>query len=158
MRLLGWTDGRIPMVGSGSLCYIEDKYGLRREFFVKPHPFHALAAMMRTLCPGETEALEIARKLCQADPTIENNPAAIYLPADSRIRLAIFEDSVSGIRCAKNAVAVLRSWGYYVKAILCGIRTTAEKNELLFREGAELYGDVNEALDTILLDRERNQI
>ena len=42
LRLLEWDHGRVPMIGAGSLCYIEEKYDLRREYYVKPHPLHAL--------------------------------------------------------------------------------------------------------------------
>ena len=158
LRLLGWTDGRIPMVGSGSLCYMEDKYGLRREYYVKPHPFHALATVMRTLCSDPLDALEMARALCESDPHGGKCPAAAFLPPETRIRLAVFEDSVTGIECTKNAAEVLRSWGFETEVLACGIRTTAEKNERLIRAGAILYGDVNEAFDKVLGDPERNYL
>ena len=150
LELLGWTDGRIRMIGAGSLCYIEEKYGLRREYYVKPHPLHALSAMMYALCGDETEALEIARELCESDPDKDQDPAAAYLEPGGYFSLAVFEDSVTGICCTMNAVEVLRRWGYRVKPILCGIRSTGEKCRKLLEAGAELYPDINTALDKIL--------
>ncbi len=150
LELLGWTNGQIRMIGGGSLCYIEEKYGLRREYYVKPHPLHALAAMMYAVCGDEIEALEIARGLCESDPDKDPNPAVAYLEPGESFRLAVFEDSVTGIRCTMNAAKVLRDWGYQVKAILCGIRSTEEKSSRLLYAGAELYPDINTALDKVL--------
>ena len=156
LRLLGWDDGRIPMIGSGSLCYIEDKYGVRREYYVKPHPFHALASMLRTLC-SEMRALETARQLCELDPQKDPNPAAEILSPAKKIRLSVFEDSVSGIQCTKNAADVLCRWGYEVELLPCGIMTTEEKTRKLMDAGAELYPYINAAFDTILAECERKE-
>ena len=156
LRLLGWTDGRIPMIGSGSLCYIENKYGMRREYYVKPHPFHALASLLRTL-RGEMEALETARLLCELDPEKDPDPAAEILDNGKKIRLSVFEDSVTGIQCAKNAADVLRRWGYEVELISCGIMTTEEKTRKLEAAGADLYPDINAAFDTVLTECERKK-
>ncbi len=150
LQVLGWTDGRIPMIGGGSLCYIEEKYGLRREYYVKPHPLHALASMMYGLCGDEVKALEIARGLCELKPGKDPDPASGYLEPGESIRLAVFEDSVTGIRCAVNAAGVLRDWGYSVKTVLCGIRTTEVKNNRLLYAGAVLYPDINAALEKVL--------
>ena len=150
LRLLGWTDGRIRMIGSGSLCYIEEKYELRREYYVKPHPFHALASVMMAVTGDEIEALETAHKLCTLNPEKSDSPAAKWFHPGERLRLAVFEDSVSGIKSVRNAAEVLREWGYDASAVLCGIRTTAEKSELLFAAGAVLYDHINDALDAVL--------
>ena len=154
LRLLGWDDGRIPMIGSGSLCYIENKYGVRREYYVKPHSFHALASMLRAVC-DEMAALEIARALCELDPAADANPAAEVLSPGKKIRLAVFEDSVTGIQSMKNAADVLYSWGYEVEKLICGILTTEEKRQMLIGAGAVLYPDVNAAFDAVLAGCER---
>ena len=152
LRLLDWTDGRIPMIGSGSLCYIEDKYGLRREHYVKPHPFHALASVMMAVCRDEIRALETARLLCEGDPVSDENPAGACLPLGERVILAVFEDSVTGINSVRSAANVLRKWGYEVQVRLCGIRTTDAKNDSLADAGAVLYDDVNDAMDDLFQD------
>ena len=154
LRLLGWTDGRIPMIGSGSLCYIENKYGVRREYYVKPHPFHALASMLRAVC-DEMTALETARQLCELEPGRDPNPAAEILGPGKKIRLSVFEDSVTGIQSMKNAAGVLGRWGYEVEELVCGIVTTEEKKQKLIGAGAVLYPDVNAAFDAMLSEFER---
>ncbi len=157
LRLLHWSDGRIPMIGSGSLCYIETKYDLRREHYVKPHPFHALASVIMAACRDEIRSLEIARSLCEGRPGSDQNPALSFLPTDEKIILAVFEDSVTGIESVRNAADVLRKWGYKAEARLCGIRTTAAKNRILADAGAVLYNNIDDALDDILKEAPINE-
>ena len=152
LRLLGWADDRVPMVGTGSLCYIEEKYDLRRECYVKPHAFHALASVMTAVCEDEIEALEAAHQLCTADPEKSGSPAAKWFRPGEKLSLAVFEDSVTGIKSVRNAAEVLRKWGYEASAVACGIRTTEEKNKLLSDTGAKLYNNINDALAEIICE------
>jgi hypothetical protein len=150
LRLLGWTDGKIPMIGAGSLCYIEEKYNLRREYYVKPHPFHALASMMIAISGDEVYSLETARNLCELDPKECESPVSDWFDPEDSIKIYVFEDSVSGINSAKNAAALLRKWGYSAKAKLMGIHSTEAKDSMLVKAGADLYSNINTALDTVL--------
>lgn len=147
LRLLGWDDGRMPVIGAGSLCWIEEKYQLARETYVKPHPMHALSAMLYPLCGSETEALELARALCGDEPHTDIRRVFELLPKSSPVRLSVFEDSVTGIGSCINAAEVLRKHGYSVRTDLNGIKTTPKKNERLLEIGAELYDNFNEAFD-----------
>ena len=150
LKMLGWDHGRIPMIGTGSLCYIEEKYHLRREQYVKPHPFHALASAMIGLCNNEIQALEITRVLCEADPETTQDPLKGLLSRDDRIELAVFEDSVSGIESVRSAGEILRRWKYDVKVTCCGISTTEAKNQRLENAGVRIYNNVNTAFDFVL--------
>ncbi len=147
LRLLEWDDGRIPIIGAGSLCWIEEKYQLTRETYVKPHPVHALSAMLYTLCGSETEALELARALCGDEPHADVSRVYELLPKSTPVRLSVFEDSVTGIGACANAAEVLRKHGYTVRTDLNGIKTTPRKNELLLEVGARLYDNFNDAFD-----------
>lgn len=159
LHLLGWDEGRIQMIGAGSLCYIEEKKSLRREFYVKPHPFHALASFTIALCRNEIMALEKAWVLCEHEPKAEKSPIAEWVSPEDEIILAVFEDSVSGIKSVRNAVEILRNWGYNAVGIFCGIQTTDAKNKLLNAESAVLYSDFNAALEAVLTgyDHERSK-
>lgn len=150
LRLLGWSDGKMPMIGAGSLCYIEEKYDLRREYYVKPHPFHALAAILMGFRRDELLSLETARKLCELDPDTYISPLDGWFSKNEILHLAVFEDSVSGINSVKNAAGVLQKWGYKVKTDLCGIHSTEMKDDLLIKASAVLYKDINTALDAVL--------
>ena len=147
LRLLGWDDGRVPIIGAGSLCWIEEKYQLPREAYVKPHPMHALSAMLYPLCGSETESLELARALCGDEPHADINRVYELLPKSTPVRLSVFEDSVSGIGSCIRAAEVLRKHGYSVRTDLNGIKTTPKKNERLLEIGAKLYENFNEAFD-----------
>ncbi|MBR6088569.1 MAG: hypothetical protein IKP86_01455 [Anaerolineaceae bacterium] len=161
LDLLGWDDRKVPMIGAGSLCHIEDKYGLRRENYVKPHPFHALASFAISLCHDEIRALETARVLCESDPERSPSPVSEWLSPGENLTLVVFEDSLSGIRSVRTAAEVLKKWGYNAKAEVCGIRTTEKKAALLKSEDVSIYPDVNSAFDIIfercrLREREGN--
>ena len=149
MNLLSWSDGDVPMIGAGSLCFIEEKYNLRREYYVKPHPFHALASIMISLCKDEIQALETARSLCELDPEKDDIPTGLWIKPGESIKIMVFEDSVSGINSVKNAAAILNKWGIHTQPILCGIRSTKAKDALLKETGADLYANINEALDSV---------
>ena len=147
LQLLKWDDGKMPMIGAGSLCYIEEKYHLRREYYVKPHPFHALASIIISLCKDEITALETARQLCEVPPDPKNSPLQEWVAFNDKIELSVFEDSVSGIESVRNAADILRNWGYTVDVRLCGIHSTDAKDALLKKAKAELYFDINAALN-----------
>lgn len=149
MLLLGWTDGSVPMIGAGSLCYIEEKYNLRREYYVKPHPFHALASIMISLCRDEINSLEAARALCELNPEKDELPISQWINVGESIKIVVFEDSVSGIKSVKNAKKILNKWGIHAETVLCGIRSTEAKDALLKEAGSNLYKNINSALDAV---------
>jgi len=157
MHLLKWDNGRIPMIGAGSLCYIEEKYHLRREYYVKPHPFHALASIIISLCKDEITALETARLLCEYQPGPENSPLQNWIGINDKIELAVFEDSVTGIESIRNASDILRNWGYTVDLRLCGIHSTDAKDALLKKANAQIYSDINAALNVFDIQRLNNE-
>ena len=150
LKLFGWDDGKMKIIGLGSLCYEEEKLGLRREFYSKPHPFHAIASILYALSGNEEEALDMAALLCAEEPSPQNNPAQKNLNADETLTAAVFEDSDLGIQSVENAVELLRKWGMSVEPVLCGIRTIPEKDALLEKTGAKLYANVNDAFDDVL--------
>lgn len=153
LKLLGWDDGRVRMIGAGSLCYIEEKYGLRREYYVKPHPFHAVASVMMAVCGNEIQSLELSRLLCELDPEQSESPVTQWFHPDDEIVFAVFEDSVSGIKSVRAAAEVFKKWGYNVTAQLCGIRSTERKNKLLSDvRGVVLFDQINDALASVLAD------
>ena len=150
LRLLEWEDGKIPMIGGGSICYIEEEYNLRREHYVKPHPFHALASVLIAICKDEIQSLELARQLCEFDPGTQENPIKDLLSQEDHIELAVFEDSVSGIESIRNAVEILKKWKYDAKAICCGISSTDAKVAKLKKAGVMVYNNVNTAFDSVI--------
>lgn len=147
LRMLGWDNGRMPMIGCGSICYIEEKLGLRLEYYVKPHPYHALAAMIFSLCGNEIRALEKSVYLCEQTADAEQDPLGEWIGKDEHLVLSVYEDSVSGIESTRKAAGLLRQWGYQAEAVPFGIGSTPSKNELLRKAGVMIYNDINSALD-----------
>ncbi|MBQ4513045.1 MAG: hypothetical protein II969_08625 [Anaerolineaceae bacterium] len=150
LHLLGWSEGKVPMIGGGSICYIEEKYNLRREHYVKPHPFHALASALIAICKDDIQSLELARQLCEFDPETQENPIKDLLSQEDHIELAVFEDSISGIESVRNAAKILKKWKYNAEVVCCGIKTTDAKNEKLKNNGVMVYNNVNTAFDSII--------
>lgn len=145
---LGW-DGFIPILGVGTLNTFEDWLGRRRDAYLKPSAFHALAALFRS-AGGETfTALEAAEALyTDQDPTL----AERIIPKTVPLAVAVVEDSAAGVVAADAAVARLRSVGYDVCFFPFGVRTTDAKSKLLERAGAKLVPSVNEALAAFLAE------
>ncbi len=149
LRLIGWKKNEMITIGVGSLCYVEQKYNLPKDTLLKPHAYHSLAAILNTLCDDQRKALEAAKKITDLwdKKDFIQNPVADFLPEGSAIRLAVFEDSASGMKSCMNAGAILSDFGYSVTIETYGIYTTEEKQALLTAFGAEIFSDINQALD-----------
>ncbi|MHC1770895.1 MAG: hypothetical protein AB9907_04020 [Flexilinea sp.] len=149
LRLIGWKKNEMITIGVGSLCYMEQKYNLPKDTLLKPHAYHSLAAILNTLCDNQLKALETAKKVSDLwdRKDFTHNPMAGFLPEGSTIRLAVFEDSTSGIKSCMNAGVILNAFGYSVTTETYGIYTTDEKQALLTAINAEIFPDINRALD-----------
>ncbi len=148
-RAIGWTNDQMIIIGVGTLCYMEEKYNLRKDAYLKPHPYHALAAILCKICENQLDALELAKKTFDLweRKDFSVNPLAPVWPMDNPIRLGVFEDSVSGIKSCLAAADILRTFGYTVTAEPYGIATTVDKNTLLASMSAPVFPDINAALD-----------
>lgn len=143
---VGWN-GVIPIIGVGTLNTYEDWIGRRRDAYLKPSAFHALAAIFRS-AGGETfSALEAAEALFTNQ---DSSFAERILPKPVPLAVAVMEDSAAGIAAADAAAARLRSAGYDVRFHPFGIRTTAAKTALLERAGAKIVSSVNSAIEVFL--------
>lgn len=151
MRFLGWTNGNVRCIGGGDLCYIEEKNHLKRETYCKPHPFHALSALLYAACGDRIAALETAQRFIEKDENgdYSENPGKKILPAREPFRAAVFEDSPTGIESLKRLAPLMRKFGYQVEPYLYGIYSMQEKAEQIRLLGAEVFPDVNAALDDL---------
>ena len=148
-RLIGWDERVIPVIGVGSLSYIEDKYHLPKDSYLKPHPFHSIASILNTMTGNQTEALETAKKVYDRwiKRDFVSNPLKQFIPEGSRIRIAVFEDSASGIQSCLSAGKIFSDYGYRPEIKAYGIYSTDEKRVQLLDLGAEIFQNINEALD-----------
>ncbi len=154
MRFLGWTNGNVRCIGGGDLCYMEEKNHLKRETYCKPHPFHALSALLYAACGDRIAALETVQRFIARDEKgdYSENPGERILPTREPFRAAVFEDSPTGIESLKRMVPLLRKFGYQVEPRLYGIYSMPEKAEQMRLLGAEVFPDVNTALDDLFAD------
>jgi hypothetical protein len=148
-RLIGWDEHAIPVIGVGSLSYIENKYHLPKDSFLKPHPFHSIASILNTMIQSQTEALETAKMVYDrwVEGNLLSNPLGQFIQEGSKIRIAVFEDSASGIQSCISAGKIFSDYGYYPEIEAYGIYSTEEKKLQLQNLGAQIYPNVNEALD-----------
>ena len=104
---------------------------------------------MISLCRDEINSLEAARALCELNPGKDELPVSQWINVGESIKIVVFEDSVSGIKSVKNAKEILNKWGIHAEPVLCGIRSTEAKDALLKEAGANLYKNINSALDAV---------
>lgn len=155
-RLIGWDENVIPVIGVGSLSYIENKYHLPKDTYLKPHPFHSIASILSTMTKNQTEALEMAKIIYDrwVAHDYSSTPLTQFFQEASRIRLAVFEDSVSGIESCLSTGKLLSDYGYHPEIEAYGIYTTEDKKGLLQKHGARICQNINEALDVFFSRKE----
>ncbi len=137
----------LPLIGFGRLQAWLEEAGRRPESaegWLKPHPFHALAALLAALTKDETAALnQTAAWLLDAQPP----PALRSLPG---LHLIALEDSTSGLQAASAAAAEVRRLGIPVEVTLVGITTHPHKRHGLREVGARTFPNCNQALEVLL--------
>lgn len=143
---LGWRD-QVKLIGVGSINTFEQAHRLKKDTFLKPHPFHSVVAIATALTGETYRAMEAALQLFKdgCDELLKT-----LLPKDQALTVAVCEDSASGIRAVREGVEMLRSRGYDVAFYPYGVQTVSGKNTLLADAGAMPVSSVNEALDLFL--------
>jgi len=134
---------RIPLIGLGTLSWYSTRSGLDQEAYLKPSPVHALTGLLAALGESIGSALEAAVSLTHNDPVIEWGRL-------KGVQVWIFEDSVKGLHSLQMARRMLAKRGICFKMKMCGITTSEPKSQVLLRAGAEVYPDLNDALDRVL--------
>lgn len=148
LESIGVKNYEFPVVGAGSLGYLEQKYQLPYNSLLKPQAFHSLAAIMSCLIDNAIGALEKTKEIVDFwnNREFSRNPIEKIIPMNSTIRLAVFEDSISGILSCYSTAMVLRDFGYKVEIEPYGIYTNDKKLATLRKVGADIFYDINNAL------------
>lgn len=142
VQLVGWAE--LPLVGFGQLDFCATQMGLRVEAFAKPAQGHALAALTAAVFREELTPIELALGYEAGKNALH------YLTQESPLSMHVFEDSSSGIVSAQALKALLRSVGADVDLKIWGIGTQPAKISVLERLGAQVFPDINQALDHVL--------
>jgi hypothetical protein len=130
-------------VGVGHVSWLAAQYDHHQDYFVKPSPVHALAAVGRAIGGEERAALNAARRL------VEENLLDAPLDAwrNQRVDIHVFEDTAGGILGVMNAARQLQQVGVRAEVKAWGIASTPGKREALEALGVPTFADVNLAID-----------
>lgn len=142
LELLGFS--ALPMIGLGRLIHLVKDSQIEVDSLIKPAPFQALSAIYAAWFRQEWRALQESLQFYQFPDCLEK----INLPTEFEVH--VFEDSFVGIKSCQNAVGLLNSAGLKVTCQAWGIAQQAEKIEALRNVGAEIYPNINLAIQKAL--------
>ena len=132
-----------PLVGFGHVSWLAAQCNHHLDYFVKPSPVHALAAVGLAIGGEERAALNAARRLVE-----ENRlDAPLDVMRDRRVDIHVFEDTAGGILGVMNAARQLQQAGVLAEIKAWGIASTPGKREALEALGVPTFADVNLAID-----------
>jgi hypothetical protein len=139
IKLTG-LDG-IPVVGFGTIQFLARKIGVIPDSLIKPSPVQALAAISAAFGESMDKSLDwaAANGIAGCD-----GREASHIPG--RFSLHIFEDSPIGIQASQQAAFILRQKGFEITVKAWGIAQNPDKIKTLEAIGAEVYPDVNLAV------------
>jgi hypothetical protein len=139
IKLTG-LDG-IPVVGFGTLQFLARKIGVLPDSLIKPSPIQALTAIKAAFGETMIRSLEWA---AANGITGGDHQGASHLP--SKFTLHIFEDSPIGIHSCQQAAFILKQKGCEVTVKAWGIARNPDKIKALEAVKAEVFPDVNQAI------------
>lgn len=139
----------IPLVGSGQMGLAAVHLGEKEDRLTKPAPYHAVAATAAAWMGDRLAALDFAEQVfAYYEKQRATRPCfPAHLPAlPEHLNLHVFEDSPAGMRGAKHAAELLAGLGTQVSLHLWGVSAHSEKAAALAAVGAQVFGDVNQAV------------
>jgi len=145
-ELLGWD--ALPLMAQGKVRYLAQMVSAPVDLLLKPAPVQALAALAVACGADDLAALAWAGRLCAAGRTealdVAANGVSERLP--QRFTIHVFEDSSTGVVAVQRAVAVLRAHGLQADWCAWGVADQPDKVRSLQALGAQVFGDVNQAV------------
>ena len=141
LELVGLSS--LPLVGVGHVSWLAAQFGHHQDYFVKPSPVHALAAVGLAISSEERAALNAARRLVEEDSL--DTPLNAW--RDQHVDIHVFEDTAGGILGVMNAARHLRQAGVPAEVKAWGIASIPGKRKALEALGVPTFADVNLAID-----------
>lgn len=151
----------VPVIGHGALTYVAEHLGIHAEQLLKPSPFQALAAIMAALSGDALMGLLWAYQVygrsswganAYLDALVEEHRSRFpRLP--SGLTVHIFEDSPIGIQASRRSTQILSELGCQVDLHAWGISHQPAKIQALVAQGAQVFPEVNQALEAVLARR-----
>jgi len=135
--------GELPLIGYGELTWLGARIHKPVPALRKPNPTHALAGLLAAAGMENPRALEIGFQLAEGK---HSSPAQKLL---HQSRVIIYEDTTAGLISLKAAARILNSLDIQLEITLVGIAADHQKRRALAEEGAEVYPNLNDALQTV---------
>ncbi|BBB48741.1 hypothetical protein [Pelolinea submarina] len=135
--------GELPLIGNGEMRWLAEKLGVTVAEVKKPAAMHALAAL---LAAGGWPLERSLDYLAGGFPHMRREDLA-WLDGSTVI---VVEDTISGLLAMRAAGALLEEIDVRVRVRNVGVATDAAKVAALEGMGAQVFVDVNCALDCIL--------
>jgi len=141
----------IPVVGYGALDALGEKLGFNGDILLKPSPIHALIALALGCnidFANIYDFLKINKNLI-SNYNFSRLNLKSFLPdwmLEREIYLHIFEDTIVGIRSVRALNEILINNGYRSQYISFGITSDNQKINVLKKENAQIFQNINEAL------------
>lgn len=129
--------GHLPIVGFGSMQWLEAQIGGLAEHYVKPSSVHALAAIAVAAGAPESESLIAAASKARGE-----TPALFNELRGGRVM--VFEDSARSIGGVREAVTML---GAGWECVGIGIASGGPKLAALEKAADRIYASVDEAIE-----------
>jgi hypothetical protein len=139
-RLVGLSD--LPLVGKGELIWLAHKTGYPVELIQKPSWKHALAAII-TGCGRRLQAHLSYFESVPADPGFSG------LQFLNESTITVFEDTPGGIVSMQETANLLADQGVQITVEKIGITNEPAKKKALSEQGARIYADINQALESL---------
>ncbi len=138
--LVGLDD--LPLMGYGEMSWLSQQSGQEVGRLTKPAWPHALSAVLAA--SGWTAEDSLTDTLSRLGSTYSG---ALDHLRDSRI--AVFEDTPGGIVAVQETADLLAEMGVRIEVRKFGIAEDAAKQSALSAQGAEIYPDINQALQVL---------
>ena len=133
----------IPVAGYGEMEWLAEKFGGEAAEYSKPSPIHALSAALASFGKDSDTCLLEA---CAATKG-EISDDIVLLDG---YEFTVFEDTPAGIISVGAMGDLLRAQGLDVKVNKIGITSSPLKGEYLKAQVAQVFADVNTALEDVL--------
>ncbi len=133
-----------PLVGMGMMEWLAARHNERTEELTKPNTTHSLSALLAAIRrSNESSLLELAHSI--------NHDLQSFVPEleslARRVRVFVFEDTVSGIKPLQHLSEKLNAIGAQLEVCALGIAVDVEKKNSLSPLCKGVFDDVNQALD-----------
>jgi hypothetical protein len=133
----------VPIMGYGQVYRAAQLAGIKTDSILKPAAVQALGAIGAAVFRDGLEAM-------QAAITWTTSGDASYFERLPALDLHIFEDSAGSIQGVKSASQLLTQLGIPVTLHAWGIASNPEKIAALQSAGAEIFSDINSAVQAAL--------